>query len=74
MLRTTHKLTAIKSPIPLLLKDKDSSKMIPMYPIPNKSAIATSCVSWHYPTIKILILHLECETRSYRRILGKKPD
>lgn len=56
MLRTTHKLTAIKSPIPLLLKDKDSSKMIPMYPIPNKSAIATSCVSWHYPTIE-LILH-----------------
>jgi hypothetical protein len=42
MLRTTHKLTAISNPTPLLLKARDSSKMMPAYPIPNSNAIATS--------------------------------
>jgi hypothetical protein len=45
MLRTTHKLTAISNPTPLLLKPKDSSKMMPAYPIPNSNAISTSYIT-----------------------------
>ena len=47
MLRTAHKLTAISNPTPLLLKAKDSSKMMPAYPIPNINAIATSYITRH---------------------------
>ena len=47
MLRTAHKLTAISNPTPLLLKAKDSSKMMPAYPIPNSNAIATSYITRH---------------------------
>lgn len=43
MLRITHKLTAINNPTPLLLNAKDSSKIIPAYPIPNTNAMAISC-------------------------------
>lgn len=43
ILRITHKLTAINSPTPLLLKARDSSNMIPAYPITNSNAIARSC-------------------------------
>ena len=45
MLRITHKLTAINNPTPLLLKARDSSKIMPTYPIPKSNAIARSCLS-----------------------------
>lgn len=44
MLLMTHKLTAISNPTPLLLKARDSSKIIPAYPTPNSKAIAASCI------------------------------
>ena len=44
MLLITHKLTAINNPTPLLLKARDSSKIIPAYPTPNSNAIAASYI------------------------------
>lgn len=45
MLRITHKLTAISNPTPLLLKARNSSKMMPAYPNPNNNAMARSCTT-----------------------------
>lgn len=44
MLRITHKLTAISSPTPLLLNARDSSNIMPAYPIPNNNAMAASWI------------------------------
>lgn len=39
----THKDTAISNPTPLLLNARDSSNIMPAYPIAKNSAIAIFC-------------------------------
>lgn len=44
MLLIAHKLTAINNATPLLLNAKDSSKIIPAYPMEKTNAIAMSWI------------------------------
>lgn len=70
ILRITHRLTAISNPTPLLLKARDSSNMMPAYPIPNNNAIATSCMmKFHQINLRLLLSML-----SYVCVLSAQKD
>ena len=71
MLRTAHKLTAISNPTPLLLKAKDSSKMMPAYPIPNINAIATSYITRHDQTTKVILVSQKKKKKKKKKFINK---